>query len=80
MVPPYEEGMSIASTIALSWLRAATLRLQGLRRQPRHGGDAERRYSRRDRSATHGRIKFATNVQVVKADARMTSTLLDIKA
>ena len=78
IITRYDRVMSAISSIALSGLSAASMRLQDSATKI---ADPGRNADLADEIVQQltARIDFAANAQVLKTDARMTASLLDIK-
>ena len=70
--------MSSVSSIAASGMAAATMRLQISANRVAHAADPKVDLADEIVQQLMARISFAANVQVMKTDARMTASLLDI--
>lgn len=72
--------MSSVSSIAASGMAAATIRLQMSANKIANAADPNVDLADEAVQQLMARISFAANAQVMKTDARMTASLLDIVA
>ena len=72
--------MSSVSSIAASGMAAATMRLQMSANRVANAADSKVDLADEIVQQLMARVSFAANVQVMKTDARMAASLLDIMA